>query len=85
MNYKDTIFLPKTSFPMRGGLAEKEPKILQSWEDREIYKKRCEKAVGREKFILHDGPPFANGMPHAGTSLNRVLKDIILRMKWMHL
>lgn len=83
MNYKDTIFLPKTSFPMRGGLTEKEPKILQSWEDGEIYKKRCEKAAGREKFILHDGPPFANGMPHAGTSLNRVLKDIILRMKWM--
>ena len=84
MNYKDTIFLPKTSFPMRGNLPEKEPGILQRWENLDIYKKRCEKADQSKKFVLHDGPPFANGMPHAGTSLNRVLKDIILRMKWMN-
>lgn len=83
MNYKDTIFLPTTSFPMRGNLPQKEPKILQRWQDMDIYKKRCQTAASNPKFILHDGPPFANGTPHAGTSLNRVLKDIVLRSKWM--
>lgn len=83
MNYKDTIFLPSTKFSMRGDLANKEPIMLKRWEDMHLYQKRCEIAGTDKKFILHDGPPFANGMPHAGTSLNRVLKDIILRMKWM--
>lgn len=83
MNYKDSIFLPHTSFPMRANLPEREPVILAEWERKDIYHKRCSMSDKKKRFTLHDGPPFANGVPHAGTSLNRVLKDIILRMKWM--
>lgn len=83
MDYKDTIFLPYTEFPMRGNLSKKEPDILKYWEEIDLYKTRCETTNKNKKFILHDGPPFANGLPHAGTALNRVLKDIILKMKWL--
>lgn len=81
MELKDTIFLPKSEFPMKGNLPKKEPEILEYWNKIEIYKKLREKRKNCEKFILHDGPPFANGTPHAGTAMNKVLKDIIVKMK----
>ena len=83
MAYKDTIFLPKTSFEMRANLPEKEPKILQKWEDEKIFNKLRKKSKGREKFILHDGPPYANGHIHMGTALNKILKDVITRTQQM--
>ena len=68
MEYKDTIFLPKTSFEMRAKLPVKEPKILEEWDNQNIFKKLREKSKGREKFVLHDGPPYANGHIHMGTA-----------------
>jgi len=75
--YKDTVFLPKTDFPMRGGLPQKEPDILKKWQDMDLYARLREASKGREKFVLHDGPPFANGHIHAGTGLTKVLKDFV--------
>ena len=83
MEYKDTIFLPKTSFEMRANLSIKEPKILEEWDKEEIFKKLREKSKEREKFILHDGPPYANGHIHMGTALNKILKDVIVRTQQM--
>ena len=83
MEYKDTIFLPKTSFEMRANLPIKEPKILEEWDKGEIFKKLREKSKKREKFILHDGPPYANGHIHMGTALNKILKDVIVRTQQM--
>ena len=83
MDYGKTLNLPKTDFPMRGGLLQKEPEILKKWQDEDIYNKRLKRNEGNEKFILHDGPPYANGEIHLGTALNKVLKDIILRYKDM--
>ncbi len=82
-SFKDTIFLPQTDFQMRASLASKEPELLQHFDEVDIYGKLREIAKNRKKFILHDGPPFANGTPHAGTAMNKVLKDIIVRMKQM--
>ena len=79
MEYKDTIFLPKSSFEMRGNLPLKEPKILEQWDKEKIFYKLREKSKGREKFVLHDGPPYANGHIHMGTALNKILKDVIVR------
>ena len=84
MEYKDTIFLPKTSFEMRANLPVKEPKILEEWNKQNIFKKLREKSKGREKFILHDGPPYANGHIHMGTALNKILKDVIVRTQQMN-
>jgi isoleucyl-tRNA synthetase len=78
-DYKETLFLPKTDFPMRAGLPKNEPKILQKWQDMDLYRRQREVAKGREKFILHDGPPYANGNIHIGTALNKILKDIVNR------
>ncbi|QLC20853.1 isoleucine--tRNA ligase [Parasphingopyxis sp. CP4] len=78
-DYKDTVFLPKTDFPMKAGLANKEPGILASWEEQDLYGKLRETRRGREKFILHDGPPYANGNIHIGHSLNKILKDLVVR------
>ena len=64
---------------MRGNLPEREPKLLEYWNEHNIYAKRGEKAKGKEKFILHDGPPYANGRIHMGTALNKVLKDIVIK------
>ena len=83
MEYKDTIFLPKTSFEMRANLPQKEPKILEQWDSEQIFKKLREKSKGRDKFILHDGPPYANGHIHMGTALNKILKDVIVRTQQM--
>ncbi|MDR2158226.1 MAG: class I tRNA ligase family protein, partial [Holosporaceae bacterium] len=83
MNFKDTIFLPETNFPMRGNLSQKEPEILQYWNEIDVYSKVRSILKGRRTFILHDGPPFANGNPHAGTAMNKVIKDIIVRLKRM--
>ena len=82
-DYRPTVFLPKTDFPMRGDLPNREPAILQRWEEMGLYKKLRETSKGREKFVLHDGPPYANGEPHLGTALNKILKDIVNRAQQM--
>jgi len=83
MEYKNTIFLPKTSFEMKANLPTKEPKILEDWDKEKIFYKLREKSKGREKFVLHDGPPYANGHIHIGTALNKILKDVIVRTQQM--
>ena len=83
MDYKDTLHMPKTDFEMRGNLAQKEPTILEKWEKDDHYHKILEKNKGNKPFILHDGPPYANGNLHAGTAMNRTIKDIIVRSKAM--
>ncbi len=84
-SYKDTIFLPDTTFPMRGDLTSREPARLEKWENEKLYERITSrrKAQGAPSFILHDGPPFANGDVHMGTALNKVLKDIIVKSKTM--
>jgi len=79
VNYKPTIFLPNTGFPMKAGLPQREPDILKRWETLDMYRRLREQAKGRKKFILHDGPPYANGHLHMGTALNKILKDVIVR------
>ncbi|MGM8211822.1 isoleucine--tRNA ligase [Virgibacillus sp. W0430] len=83
MNYKDTLLMPKTEFPMRGNLPNKEPIRRQDWEDRNLYEKNLERTKDRPLFILHDGPPYANGDLHIGHALNKILKDFITRYKSM--
>jgi isoleucyl-tRNA synthetase len=83
VDYKSTIFLPRTDFPMEGGLPRREPEILARWEQLGLYRRLREISRGREKFVLHDGPPYANGSIHMGTALNKVLKDIINRTQQM--
>lgn len=83
MDYKDTLNLPKTSFPMKANLAKKEPEMLKWWEEINIYQKIRDMAEGKEKYILHDGPPYANGDIHLGTALNKVIKDIVIKSKNM--
>ena len=79
IDYKDTVFLPKTDFPMKAGLPQKEPGILARWEADGLYHRLREARAGREKFILHDGPPYANGDMHIGHALNHILKDMVCR------
>ena len=83
MEYKDTIFLPKTSFEMRANLPLKEPKILKEWNKQNIFQQLRKQSKGKKKFILHDGPPYANGHIHIGTALNKILKDVIVRTQQM--
>lgn len=78
-DYRPTVFLPKTDFPMKAGLPQKEPVILSRWQAEDIYRKVRESRKGREKFILHDGPPYANGDMHIGHALNHILKDMVCR------
>jgi isoleucyl-tRNA synthetase len=78
-DFKDTVFLPKTDFPMKAGLPQKEPAILAKWQEAGLYQKLREARAGREKFILHDGPPYANGDMHIGHALNHILKDMVVR------
>ena len=80
-DYKDTLNLPKTEFPMKASLAQREPEMLAKWRQTNLYQKIREFAKGRPKFILHDGPPYANGSIHLGTTMNKVLKDIIVKSK----
>ncbi|SFR14408.1 isoleucine--tRNA ligase [Desulfoscipio geothermicus] len=83
MEYGKTLNLPKTDFPMRGNLPQREPEIMQFWDDIDIYRKVQQKNSGKPKFILHDGPPYANGHIHLGHTLNKVLKDIVVKFHSM--
>lgn len=83
MDYKSTVFLPKTDFPMKAGLAQREPQFLARWKEIDLYKKLRQNAKGREKFILHFGPPYANGHIHIGHALSETLKDIINKVYQM--
>jgi len=82
-DYKATVFLPRTEFPMRGSLPQREPEIQARWEALDLYRRQREAAKGREKFVLHDGPPYANGNLHIGHALNKILKDVINRSQQM--
>lgn len=81
MDYSKTVSLPQTSFPMRGNLSEKEPEIMRLWDEKEVYKKIQEKNKGNASYILHDGPPYANGQIHLGTALNKILKDVVVKYR----
>lgn len=83
MDYKDTLNLPKTSFSMKANLPVKELEILKFWEEKDIYSKILESRKNNTKFVLHDGPPYANGHIHMGTALNKILKDIVVKSKTM--
>ena len=83
MDYKQTLNLPSTPFPMKANLARREPEQLQRWEQMRLYETIRQASRGRERFILHDGPPYANGHIHIGTALNKILKDIIVRSRQM--
>lgn len=80
-DYKNTLNLPETDFPMRGNLPQREPEMLKFWQDNDIYAKQRALFAGREQFILHDGPPYANGTIHVGHALNKILKDIITKSR----
>ncbi len=83
MDYKKTLNLPKTAFPMKANLVKREPEQLKRWEDMRLYDLIRDHSKGREPFILHDGPPYANGYIHIGTALNKILKDIVVRSRQM--
>ena len=82
-DYSQTLFLPKTDFPMRAGLPQKEPEILARWAKEDLYAELRGSGKGRPKFVLHDGPPYANGNVHIGTALNKILKDMVVRSHQM--
>ena len=82
-NYKELLNLPKTSFPMKGNLPVREPQMLESWAEQEVYEKIRDASQGRKKYVLHDGPPYANGHIHLGTVLNKILKDVVVKSKQM--
>jgi isoleucyl-tRNA synthetase len=82
-DYSETLFLPQTDFPMRAGLPQREPALLERWNEMTLYRRMRERANGRPRFILHDGPPYANGNIHIGHALNKILKDIIVRSQSM--
>ncbi|MFA5529441.1 MAG: class I tRNA ligase family protein, partial [Thiohalomonadaceae bacterium] len=80
-DYKDTLNLPETAFPMRGNLPQREPETLKRWAALDLYGRLRETGKGRKRFVLHDGPPYANGNIHIGHAVNKVLKDIIVKAK----
>ncbi|HOL49333.1 MAG TPA: class I tRNA ligase family protein [bacterium] len=80
-NYSETVLLPKTGFPMKADLAKREPEFLEKWKHLDIYKKLLEKNKDNQSFVLHDGPPYANGHIHIGTALNKILKDTVVKFK----
>lgn len=82
-DYRSTVFLPKTDFPMRAGLPKKEPELLARWQESDLYGRLRAQSRGREKFVLHDGPPYANGHLHIGHATNKILKDVIVRSQQM--
>lgn len=81
-DYRPTIFLPKTSFPMKGDLPQREPELLKRWEEMDLYNLMMKRSEGRELFVLHDGPPFANGNIHLGHALNKILKDVVNKSQY---
>ncbi|MCF0259590.1 MAG: isoleucine--tRNA ligase [Erysipelotrichaceae bacterium] len=83
MDYKDTLHMPKTSFEMRGNLTKKEPGFQKRWQDEKLYEKMLERHADAENYVLHDGPPYANGDIHLGHALNKILKDVINKSKYM--
>ena len=82
-NYKDTLNLPQTDFPMKANLAAREPEMLKGWEEARLYQQIQKSRESRELFVLHDGPPFANGDVHMGTALNKILKDFVVKSQTM--
>ena len=82
-NYKDTLNLPRTDFPMKANLAAREPEMLRSWQENGLYQEIQKSRAGRDLFVLHDGPPFANGDVHMGTALNKILKDFVVKSQTM--
>jgi len=82
-DYKNTVFLPQTEFPMRAGLPKREPETIQRWQEQDIYAQQRKAGKGRKPFVLHDGPPYANGHLHIGHALNKILKDVIVRSQQM--
>ena len=78
-NYKDTLNLPHTDFPMKADLATREPEMLKNWEETRALRANPEARADAELFVLHDGPPFANGDVHMGTALNKILKDLVVK------
>src|SRR6266516_1292283 len=82
-NYKETLNLPRTEFPMKANLAAREPELLRVWEETRLYQQIQKSREGRELFVLHDGPPFANGDVHMGTALNKILKDFVVKSQTM--
>ena len=84
MNYKDTLLMPKTDFEMRGNLPKKEPKYVERWQENDMYNKVIQQNEGKDSFVFHDGPPYANGNMHMGHMLNKVIKDVICRYKNMN-
>jgi len=83
MDYKATLNLPQTSFPMKANLPEREPEMLASWEREQLYQRIQDAGRGRPRYLLHDGPPYANGHIHIGHALNKILKDIVVKSKTM--
>ena len=82
-DYKNTLNLPQTEFPMRANLAKREPGFLKMWKDINLYGQLMARSDGKPLFILHDGPPYANANIHIGTAFNKILKDFIPKYKWM--
>src|SRR5947199_631420 len=82
-DYSKTLYLPQTEFPMRAGLPQREPEILKGWNEIGLYQRLRKQSAGRAKFVLHDGPPYANGNIHIGTSLNKILKDLVTKSQQM--
>ena len=82
-DYSKTLFLPQTQFPMRAGLPQREPEILKTWYGIGLYERLRKSSAGRAKFVLHDGPPYANGNIHIGHALNKILKDVVTKSQQM--
>src|SRR5262249_57028323 len=82
-DYKSTLNLPRTDFPMKADLARREPQQLEAWRAMNLEEKIRDSRRGRPKFILHDGPPYANGNVHLGTAMNKILKDVVVRSRTM--
>src|ERR1700758_2392564 len=81
VDYSQTLNLPKTDFPMKGDLPKREPERLKAWDEQKLYEKMQERQKGRKTFVLHDGPPYANGHIHIGHSLNKILKDMTVKAR----
>src|SRR5919108_3560364 len=82
-DWKDTLNLPRTEFPMKANLGTAEPQALARWEEMRLYDRIRESRAGRPRFVLHDGPPYANGQIHLGTALNKILKDLVVKSRTM--